>query len=172
MMALQDFDNAILALQSILTHVRKRFGYSHYRVAIILNNIGICHYEYGGLLAALKAFEESVEILRDSINCKNANEEVEGSEDKTKLSILLGRSLENLSFIQFNRKEYAESIVALEECLKVNYDVFGNDHKIVKSTIESLANVMATSNCLDNKDKLKHMAAMYIDMLGSEHKTI
>lgn len=165
MIALQDFDNAIVTLQTILTHMRRRFGYSNYRISIILNNIGLCHYEFGGLLAALKSFEESVETLQDSMESKLGKDI-----DKSRLSIFLGRSLQNLSFIRFKRKEYAEAIVALQEGLVLYRDVFGNNHKVVKSTIESLAYIMATANCLDNKDKLDHMTAMYIEMLGSESK--
>ncbi len=63
-MALDDYDKGLSILQQILNEVRKRYGYSDHRVSIILNNIGICHYEFGGLLASLKSFEESVEILR------------------------------------------------------------------------------------------------------------
>ena len=166
MIALQDFDKALSIFQNILTHMRRRFGYFHYRVAIILNNIGICHYEFGGSLAALKSFEESVEILRDAIKSKS-NEEDEGSID---LNVLLGRSLTNLSFIRFKRNEYAEAIVALEEVLKVHRDTFGGRHKLVKTTIESLAFMMATANCLNNKDKLNHTTEMYIDMLVSDSK--
>ena len=54
-MALEDSDKAVSVFQTLLTHLRRRFEYSHYRVAIILNNIGICHCEFGGLLAALKS---------------------------------------------------------------------------------------------------------------------
>jgi tetratricopeptide (TPR) repeat protein len=161
MIALQDFDKALSTFQALLTHLRKRFGYTHFGVAIILNNIGICHYEFGGLLAALKSFEEAVEILRDAIkNCQ------EDSDEMNHLLILLGRSLNNLSFIRFKRKEYAEAVVALEEGLKVQRDTFGKNHKLVKSTIENLGFMMATANCFDNKDKLDHMAKMYVEMLG------
>ena len=162
MIALQEFDNALTTFQKLLTHLRKRFGYTNYRVAIILNNIGICHYELGGFLTALKSFEETVEILREaSINCQK-----DGHDDEKKfLLILLGRSLNNLSFIRFKRKEYAEAVVVLEEGLKIQRDVFGNNHKQVKSNIENLAFTMATANCLDNKDKLIHTTEMYIEML-------
>lgn len=172
LMALQDFDKAISIFQTLLTHLRRRFGYSHYRAAIILNNIGICHCEFGGLLAALKSFEEAVEILQEAMNNALKEEEggdVDGDDKRGKcfdLKILYGRSLQNLGFIRFKRKEYAEAVVALEKCLKINRDAFGSDHKLVKATIESLAFIMATANCLDNKDKLDHMKAMYIEMLG------
>lgn len=165
MIALQDVDKAIEILQAVLSHLRKRFGYSNYRISVILNNIGICHYELGGLLSALKSFEESVEILREAIARKS-----EQDEDNTKLRIFLGRSLQNLAFIRFKRRDYVEAIVALEESLKVHRDVFGVKHKLVKATIEDLAFIMATANCLDNKDKLNHMTAMYIEMLESDYQ--
>ena len=160
-MALQNFDKALSIFQVLLTILRKRFGYTHYRVAIILNNIGICHYELGGILASLKSFEESVEILRDVYK----NIQGEDCEEKDCLSILFGRSLNNLSFIRFKRKEYSEAVVALEEGLGVERMVYGNDHKMVKSTVENLGFVMASANCLDNKDKLNHMTRMYVEML-------
>ena len=138
--------------------------------AIILNNIGICHCEFAGLLAALKSFEEAVKMLKDAMNnALREGEEGDGDSEGREcidLKILYGWSLQNLGFIWFKRKEYAEAVVALEECLKINRDSFGNNHKLVKATIESLAFFMATANCLDNKDKLDHMTAMYIEMLG------
>jgi len=159
MIALQDFDKALSIFQNLLGSMRKRFGYTHERVAVILNNIGICHYEFGGFLTALKSFEESVEILRD------ASEDCRDNEEKKKLLIFLGRALSNLSFQRFKRREFAESVVALEEALKVQQIVYGKRHKFVKKTIENLGYVMASVNCLDNKDKLKQMTKMYIEML-------
>jgi len=159
MIALQDYDKALSTLQRLLANLRKRFGYNHYSVAIILNCIGICHYEFGGTLTALKSFEESVEILQGS------TKEPENDHEKKFLLILLSRALSNLSFIQFKRKEYAEAIVALEEGLKVQKIALGEHHTFVKSTIESLAFMMAVANCLDNKDKLNQVTKMYCEML-------
>lgn len=162
LVAIQDFEKALSIFQNQLTHMRKRFGYTHSKVALILNNIGICHFELGGLLTSLKTFEESVEILRDVITNLNGSNE----DEKSELLLLLCRSLNNLSYVQFKRKQYAEATVVLEECLKTVREAFGNNHKIVKSTVKSVGFVMATANCLDNKDKLDHMTQMYVEMLG------
>ena len=163
LVALQDFEKALSIFQSQLTQMRKRFGYTHSKVALILNNIGICHFELGGLLTSLKTFEESVEILRDVITDLNGSSD---EDEKSQLLLLLCRSLNNLSYVQFKRKQYAEATVVLEECLKTVREAFGNNHKIVNSTVKCLGFVMATANCLDNKDKLDHMTQMYIEMLG------
>ncbi len=157
--AMQDFDKALSTFQRLLTYLRKRFGYNHYSVAIMLNNIGICHYEFGGALTALKSFEESVEILQDSTKA------LKNDDENKYLLILLSRALGNLSFIRFKRKEYGEAVVALEEGLKIQRLAFGEHHSVVKKTIETLAFMMAVANCLDNKEKLNHLTKMYVEML-------
>ncbi len=162
LVAMQDFEKALSIFQSQLTQMRKRFGYANYRVALILNNIGVCHFELGGLLTALKTFEESVEILRDAI----AHLEKEDGNERYNLLLLFSRSLNNLSYVHFKRKQYAEASVVLEECLKTMREAFGNSDKMVTSTVKCLGFAMATANCLDNKDKLDHMTKMYVEMLG------
>ena len=164
LVATQNFEKALSIFQSQLTQMRKRFGYSDYRVALILNNIGVCHFELGGLLSSLKTFEESVEILREGAIGNKTNDY--GTDETSDLRLLLSRALHNLSFVHFKRKQYAEASVVLEECLKTTREAFGNKHKIVRSTVRCLGFVMATANCLDNKDKLDHMTKMYVEMLG------
>jgi len=161
MIAIKDFDGAQAKLQKVLHLTRKKYGYNHEKIAVILNNIGLCHYELGGLLTASKAFEEAVEILRDS-----TKKPIEAT-DLIQISIMSGRCLNNLAFIRCKRKEYAEAIVALEEALQMQRRIFGNEHKVVNDTVESLALCMAIANCKNNKDKLEHVTNMYIEMLGS-----
>ena len=162
-MALDDYDKGLSILQQILNEVRKRYGYSDHRVSIILNNIGICHYEFGGLLASLKSFEESVEVLQEAIQKSS-----KGDANSAYLSIHLGRSVHNLAFIRFKRKEYDEAILALQISLASYRNILGDKHKTVKRAIEDLAFVMATANCLDSNDTLDRMTEMYIEMLGSK----
>ena len=162
MVAMQDFEKALSIFQSQLTQLRKRFGYSNFRVALILNNIGICHYELGGMLTALKTFEEAVEIIRDAIT----QVEKQDTDERYDLLVVLSRSLNNLSFVLFKRKQYAEASMVFEECLKIVSEAFGNNHNMVRSTVKCLSFVMATANCLDNKDKLERMTNMYEEMLS------
>jgi len=165
MLALKDYDGAHTKLEKVLRLTRKKYGYDDERVAIVLNNIGLCHYELGGLLTSLKTFEEAVEILREV-----TKQPIEATV-LIQITIMLGRSLNNLAYIRFKRKEYADAIVALEEALTFQRRIFGKSHVVVKNTVESLALCMAKANCEneENKDKLKldQMTEMYVEMLVS-----
>lgn len=165
MLALKDYDGAQIKLEKVLRLTRKKHGYNDERVAVVLNNIALCHYELGGLLTSLKTFEETVEILRDA-----TKRPIEAT-ILIQITIMLGRSLNNLAYIRCKRKEYAEAIVALEEALKFQRRIFGDSHVVAKNTVESLAVCMAKANCdnEENKDKVKldHMTEMYMEMLVS-----
>jgi len=162
LIALKNFDVAQAHLEKVLRLTRKKYGYNDEKVAVVLNNIGLCHFEMGGLLTASKTFEECVEILREASN----NEKLEAN-IKVQISIMQARSLNNLAFIRFQRREYADAIVALEEALKLQRRIFGDDSQVVKETLRNLGTCMATANCDNNKDKLEHIAEMYADMLAS-----
>jgi len=169
MIALSEFDSALAKLQKVLHLTRKKYGYSDTRAAVILNNIGMCHYELGGVLAASKAMEEAIEMLRETstINQLHYNIHAMDATQLIQVSILTGRCLNNLAFLHFKRKDYGDAIVALEEALKIQRRIFGNDHPVVRDTVESLATSMAIVNCRKNKDKLDHLRRMYISMFDS-----
>jgi len=152
LIAMADFDGSLSKLQKVLHLTRKKYGYNNERVAVILNNIGICHYEYGGLLAASKTFEEAVEILNGTTALKTESQQGNAS-SAIRSSILIGRCLNNLAFIHFKRTEYSEAIVSLESALKVQRRVFGNEHVVVRQTVECLATCMAIANCGDKKER-------------------
>ena len=160
MIAMRDFDGAYTKLDKILRLVRKRHGYGHENVAIILNNIGICHYELGGIRTASKAFEEVVEILRDMTNTK-----IEATL-LIRISIMLGRSLNNLAYIRYKRNEFDGAIVAQEEALRLQCRILGNDHREVKVATKNLAICMAVANCKNNKEKMGNMTNLYMGMLS------
>lgn len=160
MIAIKDFDGAHTKLEKVLRLTRKKYGYSHEKVAIVLNNIGLCHYELGGVRTASKTFEEAVEILRDVTNTP-----IEATH-LIQVSVMLGRSLNSLAFIRCKREEYAGAIVAQEEALKLQRRMFGNGHAVVKDTINSLAMCMSIANCQNNKEKLEHMTNLYTGMLS------
>ncbi len=160
MIAKKDFDGANTKLEKVLRLTRKKYGYSHEKVAIALNNIGFCHYELGGILTASKAFEEAVEILREATNMP-----IEATL-LIQASVMLGRSLNNLAFIRCKREEYAGAIVVQEEALKLQRRVFGNENPVVQDTMKSLAMCMSIANCHDNKEKMEHMAKLYASMLS------
>ena len=162
MFAMKDFDGAQRRLEKVLRLTRKKYGYSHEKVAIVLNNIGLCHYEQGGLLTASKLFEETVEILREGLN----SQPIHTTTSFVK-SVMLGRSLNNLAFIRQKRKHYSDAIVALEEVLKIYRRIFDKDNKILKDSVQSLGACMAIANCQDNKGKLAHITTLYTKMLDA-----
>lgn len=164
MMALKNFDAAQSHLEKVLRLTRKKYGYYDEKVAVILNNIGLCHFEMGGHLTALKTFEECVEILREV--ARDDQKHLEANV-KVQIWIMLSRSLNNLGFIRVHRREYADAIVAMEEALNLQRRIFGEDSQVVKETLKSLGSCMATANCDNNKDKMEHMAEMYADMLAA-----
>lgn len=161
MIAMENVHGAHKELEKVLRLTRKKFGYSHKKVAAVLNNIGLCHFQLGGLRAASKAFEEAVEILRDVTNMRPQSSHI------IENTLMLGICLNNLAYIQCKRDEYAAAVVVLEEKLVLERQRFGNDHDIVKETVRSLANCMSIANCRDNKDKLEKMSKLYVDMLSS-----
>jgi tetratricopeptide (TPR) repeat protein len=160
-LALNEIEQALICFQQVVRIYRKTLGYSHPKVAIILNNIGVCHYhEVGGLIASLKSFEEALETQRESmLQCKN-------SKKKNELYAAMACTLENIAFIHYKKKEYTESIMALEEALSLRQKVFGGDDRLCE-TNENLAYVMAVANSKGNICDLEHMTNMYIEMLGN-----
>ena len=114
-------------------------GYSNHQVAKILNNIGCVHYEYGGLLAALKAFEEALEIQEELILSASSNES----------RLNLAGTMCNIGFILVKRKEYGEAIVVMNKALKIIKEVLGNkadNDERVQTALGNLAYAMAFAN--------------------------
>lgn len=160
LIALQEFDNALSKLQSVLHTTRRRFGYHHERVSILLNNIACCHYWLGGHLTAVKTIEEAIEILRET-----KHKDVEADE-VVKVSILIGRCLNNLAFLRSRRHENSEAIVALEEVLVLSKKVYGTEDSIVQDVLNQLSYVMASANNQDSKKTLESITRMYSEMLS------
>ena len=161
MLSLNDYDGALAIFQKLLRQKRKKYGYNDESLAMIINNIGVCHFEFGGTLAAVKAFEESVEMHRQSLQKKHIN-----IEDQRNLTLAQCRSLNNLAFARFERGESSDAIIALEERVRLLKQLYDENHLEVRSGIKSLAHVMATVNCQDDKDKVQQIRDMYIDMLS------
>ena len=162
MLALKDYDGSLAIFQKVLRQKRKKYGYTYNdpTFAMIVNNIGVCHFEFGGTLAAVKAFEESVEIQRTALQRERS------LVDKQDIIISQCKSLNNLAFARYERGENSEAIIALEERVTLLRDLYDDDHSEVRSSVKSLAHVMATANCQDNKDKIQQMTDMYIDMFS------
>jgi len=160
LLAQEDFDGSLVILCQVLRARRKTLGYDHPQVASILNNIGCVHYECGGLLASLKAFEEALEIQRNALM----------KSPKDCIEVGISSTLCNIGFVYFKRKEYAEAIVALEEGLQIQRKVLGHLHSTVHTTVENLALAMAAANIrpedsANTKSTLAKMTEMYMDML-------
>jgi len=158
--ALHQFDASLSNFCSALSLLRRILGYSNHQVAKILNNIGCVHYEYGGLLAALKAFEEALEIQEELILSASSNES----------RLNLAGTMCNIGFILVKRKEYGEAIVVMNKALKIIKEVLGNkadNDERVQTALGNLAYAMAFANsqCEEEDEGISEMIEMYTEML-------
>ena len=125
---------AIGAFREALKIRRKCLGNDHHKVAKILNNIGCSLFELDELEVAKVAFEEALEIQRNLL--RNMKESEEGLSESSLLSIASTQS--NIASIKLYCGQYDEACVGLEEALLIQQCVLGDDHPLVRRTLESL----------------------------------
>ena len=96
-LSLGEIDRSIDTFFQILHIRRKHFGYDDPKAARILNVIGCMHFELGGRIAALKAFEEAIEILQNNSANKPRDEAVSSGTQALILS--------NIGFLHAKQEE-------------------------------------------------------------------
>jgi len=134
--ARQDLDCANVIFLQLLHTQRRELGYNHPQISLFLNNIGCMHYEFGGFLAAQKAFEEALEIQRTHSD---------STEDESTL-LALTYTLCNIGFVHVRRKEFCNAILSFEEALDIHRKFLDPDHP----SLESIARNLEYIN--ENKD--------------------
>jgi tetratricopeptide (TPR) repeat protein len=120
-------------------------GYDHPHVAVLLNNIGVLHFESGDLIGCLTALEESVELQRMLLRSTLLN--VEHSLHQ------LATTMGNLAMAYERRGQCDQSVSLLQESLSL-YESMNNPKiqdtmQIVSLNIERLVNNSSSS---DNSD--------------------
>jgi tetratricopeptide (TPR) repeat protein len=111
-------------------------GYDHPHVAVLLNNIGVLHFESGDLVGCLKALNESVSLQRMLLRVSHLN--VDHSLHQ------LATTMGNLAMAYERRGECDESVSLLQESLSL-YESMNNPKiqetmQIVSLNIERLEN--------------------------------
>jgi tetratricopeptide (TPR) repeat protein len=111
-------------------------GYDHPHVAVLLNNIGVLHFESGALVGCLSALEESVELQRMLLRSTLLN--VEHALQQ------LATTMGNLAMAYERRGQYDESVSLLQESLSLyesmNNPMIQDTMQIVSLNIERLEN--------------------------------
>ncbi len=92
-------------------------GYDHPYVAVLLNNIGVLHFESGDLVGCLKALNESVELQRMLLRVSHLN--VDHSLHQ------LATTMGNLAMAYERRGQCDESVSLLQESLSL-YESMNN----------------------------------------------
>jgi len=99
-------------------------------VAKVLNLVGYVQYEFGSLLAALKAMEEALEIQR---NCSGCDEDA-------------ADTLSNMGFMYAKTNDYPEAVAVLREALGLQRRVLSDAHPRTIVTRDNLNYVLALQN--------------------------
>mmetsp|Transcript_28402 Transcript_28402/g.39976 ORF Transcript_28402/g.39976 Transcript_28402/m.39976 type:complete len:278 (+) Transcript_28402:170-1003(+) len=126
--AKQDLDCANVIFLQLLHTQRRELGYNHPQISLFLNNIACMHYEFGGFLAAKKAFEEALEMQRTHSD---------NTQDESTL-LALTYTLCNIGFVHVRRKEFSNAILAFEEALDIQRKVLDPDHPSLESIVRNL----------------------------------
>jgi tetratricopeptide (TPR) repeat protein len=120
-------------------------GYDHPHVAVLLNNIGVLHFESGDLVGCLKALNESVELQRMLLRLSHLN--VDHSLHQ------LATTMGNLAMAYERRGQCDESVSLLQESLSL-YESMNNAKiqdtmQIVSLNIERLEKNHDDSNNIE-----------------------
>lgn len=124
-----NFDRALQTFTQALYILRKSFGYNHPQTVKALNNTACVHSMCGGGVAATKAIEEAIEILRSSS---------ESISLRCVLSVLLG----NYGFILSKRCLNEDAAKVFEEARKLQLSVYPPNHPVLALTTSNLAHSM------------------------------
>lgn len=135
--ARQDLDCANVIFLQLLHTQRRDLGYNHLQISLFLNNIGCMHYEFGGLFAALKSFEEALEIQRTHSD---------NTQDESTL-LALTYTLCNIGFVYVRRKDFASAIYTFEEALDIQRKILDPDHPSLESIMHNLDYIKECTEC-------------------------
>jgi tetratricopeptide (TPR) repeat protein len=122
----RQFQSALQTFTNALHILRKVHGYYHPLTVKVLNNIACAHFECGGLVAATKAVEEAIEILRRTSTANN--------DASLALSILLS----NQGFLLSKRGLNTEASEAYREAANIQKDLLAHDDSSLVMTKKNL----------------------------------
>ena len=105
------------------------------KVASILNNIACFHYSMGKLIASIATFEESLDVMRRMIGAVSCDEV-----GYTLLNMSITLCNAGIVSAKHNQLDVASSLV--EEGLMVQQSILPDDHRLVQSTISTLADLL------------------------------
>ena len=140
---LRQFDGALLSFREALSVRRHALGHLHPSTAKIYNNIGCVHVEFNELREARRAFESALDVQRNAL-CYEPNN----------IPLLFGAAttLCNLGYLYTFRGAHMKTSLVLQEAAKFQEKVFGQNHPMLLSILDSLADSYSrsgdNSNCM------------------------
>jgi len=141
---LHRFDAALLTFREALSVRRHALGHLHPSTARIYNNIGCAHAKFNEVREARCAFEAALDVQRNALLYDPGNEQ---------LQFAVSTTLSNLAHLYTSRGMHAKASMVLAEALSFQESVFCNDHPLVMSTLDALADSYAS--CGENINALK-----------------